>query len=169
LLPFTVLARAYVSCLPAPTDQISRNVCGFRLFVFLGYVLVWPFALQAFLLLMLDYLFYYLFSVPFCLLTGGCARYCKSVKVLKPWKNGPRLPHVDMMITMLGQSKRHGVIELTFSVVLMILVIPWMKYFVQANPWLYPLEERFIQQIATSLEDVGVDKVYDIVRQIISM
>merc|ERR1712232_1431474 len=94
LLPFTVLARAYVSCLPAPTDQISRNVCGFRLFVFLGYVLVWPFALQAFLLLMLDYLFYYLFSVPFCLLTGGCARYCKSVKVLKPWKNGPRLPHV---------------------------------------------------------------------------
>merc|ERR1712087_669675 len=102
-----------------------------------------------------DYFFYYLFSIPFCLLTCGYGRYRKSVEVIKPWTNGPGLPHTDMMITMLGQSRRHGVFELTLSVVIMILAIPWMKYFVQANPWLYPLEERFVQQIATSLEDVG--------------
>lgn len=168
LFPFTVLARITVSCLPVPTDQVRRNACTLRLFVLLGYALVWPFALQAFLLLMFDYFFYYLFSIPFCLLTCGYGRYRKSVEVIKPWTNGPGLPHTDMMITMLGQSKRHGVFELTLSVVIMVLAIPWMKYFVQANPWLYPLEERFVQQIATSLEDVGVDKVYEIAREIIS-
>jgi len=48
------------------------------------------------------------------------------------------------------------------------LVIPWMKYFVQANPWLYPLEERFVQQISTSLEDVGLEQVAQQAERIIT-
>ena len=39
----------------------------------------------------------------------------------------------------------------------MILVTPWLKYYLNANPLIYPLEERFIQQISTSLKDIGVD------------
>ena len=49
----------------------------------------------------------------------------------------------------------------------MILVTPWLKFYLNANPLIYPLEERFIQQISTSLKDIGVDVVHEKAREII--
>ena len=36
---------------------------------------------------------------------------------------------------------------------MMWLLMPWMKYFWNANPWVYDLDERYVQQISTTMKD----------------
>ena len=50
----------------------------------------------------------------------------------------------------------------------MFLLMPWLKWYINANPWVYPLKERYVQQISTSLSDCGVGPVLDAVRSVIS-
>jgi len=56
----------------------------------------------------------------------------------------------------------------------MILLMPWLKYFMNCNPWIYDLDERFVQQISTSMQDMaseeygGIPNVADTARKIIS-
>ena len=54
-----------------------------------------------------------------------------------------------------GQSLRNGLFEHAMSFASMVLVMPWLKYYINANPLVYPLRERFVQQISTSLSDIG--------------
>ena len=35
------------------------------------------------------------------------------------------------------------------------IAMPWMKYFWNVNPWVYDLDERFVQQISTSMKDMA--------------
>ena len=33
--------------------------------------------------------------------------------------------------------------------------MPWLKYFWNVNPWVYDLQERYVQQISTSMKDLA--------------
>lgn len=73
-----------------------------------------------------------------------------------------------MMVCSLGQVNRNGIFECSKCFMGTVLLMPWLKYFVNANPFVYPLQERFVQQISTSLDDCGLHKVHDTSRRIIS-
>eukprot|EP00971_Amphidinium_carterae_P084535 1673183-Amphidinium_carterae.1 len=50
----------------------------------------------------------------------------------------------------------------------MVVLIPWMKYYMATNSWIYNLEERFVQQISTSVADLPLEEVSLTSRRIIS-
>eukprot|EP00928_Gymnodinium_smaydae_P095835 TRINITY_DN8321_c0_g3_i1.p1 TRINITY_DN8321_c0_g3~~TRINITY_DN8321_c0_g3_i1.p1 ORF type:complete len:463 (+),score=34.97 TRINITY_DN8321_c0_g3_i1:93-1481(+) len=168
VFPLCVLAKVYISHLPTPTDYVPRNTCSFFLFASCGHLLLALAAPVVLASLIIDYLFYYLFSVPVCLLTCNLCQFRRSCAVIAPYKSGPGLRSTDVLVALLGQSYRHGLCELWVAFSLMILATPWMKYFIQANPWLYPLEERFVQQISTRNDDMSLDEISKAVHRIVS-
>ena len=93
--------------------------------------------------------------MPFCAFTGGWRRYAKRREVLRPYAGGPGIPPTDVLVTLLGQCNRHSFGNVLKCWLVMVLGVPWLKYFINANPLVYDLEERFVQQIATSLADCG--------------
>ena len=111
--------------------------------------------------LVLDYVFYYLFGGLFFLLfVRDVKQYRASQKVIAPYRGGTILVE-DIFVASMGQCLRNGTMEHALSFATMLTVMPWVKYYVNANPLIYPLEERFIQQISTSLKDIGVDVVHE--------
>jgi len=119
--------------------------------------------------LLLDYAMYYIFSVPFCLIRyRGFDNYYKSQKAIDPYRNGPATRVSDLIVASLGQTTRNGAIYCAYCFAGTCLLLPWIKYYINANPFIYPLEERFVQQISTSLKDCGLHKVVDTSRIIIS-
>jgi len=47
--------------------------------------------------------------------------------------------------------------------------MPWLKYYICANPWIYELEHRMVQQISTQMDDIGTpEEVAGEARTIIS-
>ena len=121
--------------------------------------------------LMVDYLFYWLFGITFCIFTS---RYCavwRSMKALNPYRNGPwiisHLP--DIYVALIGQTARQGIFEIAWSLSNMLLFIPWFKYYVTVNPWLQNLDHRFVSQITTSMSDIApAEHCASILQEIIS-
>jgi hypothetical protein len=60
------------------------------------------------------------------------------------------------MVCALGHTLRNGTLEFALSFTIMILAVPWLKYFVNANTFVYDLKERFVQQISTSMQDMPI-------------
>ena len=125
-------------------------------------IVVWfPACLLAHIALLLDTVFYYLFGFLFTCCTCRWGEYSESLKAIRVFRSGPsvwRHP-VDLFVAVLGQTNRQGVLEMTFCFANMLLVIPWLKWFVNANPWVYKLDIRFMNQISTSVKDVGLHNV----------
>ena len=121
--------------------------------------------------LMVDYLFYWLFGITFCIFTS---RYCavwRSMKALNPYRNGPwiisHLP--DIYVALTGQTARQGIFEIAWSLSNMLLFIPWFKYYVTVNPWLQNLDHRFVSQITTSMSDIApAEHCASILQEIVS-
>jgi len=170
MLPYYTLARLYAKTLPEPTDYVRRSTSGFIIVMeFFGRVLLLPAYYLRSACLLLDYAMYYIFSVPFCLIRyRGFDNYYKSQKVIDPYRHGPATRVSDLMVASLGQTTRNGAIYCAYCYAGTCLLLPWIKYYINANPFIYPLEERFVQQISTSLKDCGLHKVVDTSRVIIS-
>ena len=165
-LPYASLAHCYGSCLPVPTDHVRRGV-GFHASLLVARILLIPTFVLGLVSLVLDYVFYYLFGGLFFLLfVRDLKQYRASQKVIAPYRGGTILVE-DIFVASIGQALRNGTAEHAWSFTTMILVTPWLKYYLNANPLIYPLEERFIQQISTSLKDIGVDVVHEKAREII--
>lgn len=87
-LPAFVLLRSYVATLKPGTDKVRRSGRFWMSFV-LASLLFFPAGILAIVSLMVDYLFYWLFGITFCIFTS---RYCavwRSMKALNPYRNGP--------------------------------------------------------------------------------
>jgi len=168
-LPIAILARIYAAFLPTPTDKVKRAAPGFALFVLLSS----PFVLVVLVFVALsrasDGFFYYLFGVPYMLLSkDGWGRRKRSIATIRPYMGGPRIRILDVLVCALGHTLRNGFLEWCWCFAVMIIAIPWMKYWVNANTLVYDLSERYVQQISTSMTDCGVDSVQDSARRIIS-
>mmetsp|Transcript_21263 Transcript_21263/g.49324 ORF Transcript_21263/g.49324 Transcript_21263/m.49324 type:complete len:436 (-) Transcript_21263:396-1703(-) len=171
-LPMCILARCWGAFLKTPTDEVTSGRCGLFLLCF-PFVAVYMFlALFAFCL---DTFVYYLFSLPFFvlrLLFCGCChvRLCGSYSTLRPYSYGPFVfTHVtDLLVALVGQVLRHGVIESAWRCSVMVVVVPWLKYYIAVNPLIYNLDERFVTQISTSMQDMPTEDVSLTARRIIS-
>jgi hypothetical protein len=168
-VPWALLARCYVSFQPTPNEVVRRSTAGFPLYVALSAVLLAPgVPLWAFARL-LDRAMYFFFGFFFLVGTrGGWERRRRGLAAIAPYTNGPSIRFSDLCVCAMGQTARNGALEFASAFVVMVLAIPWLKYFVLCNPWAYDLSERFVQQISTSLADCGVAKVHEAARRIIS-
>ncbi|CAE7496948.1 unnamed protein product [Symbiodinium natans] len=166
--PVVVVTKCFGSSLPPKTESLtSRRSLS---------VLCLPFLVVYILLALIVYLsdctMYYIFGLPWFLgrsLTCQ-VRYQASWEVIRPHHSGPFvLFHLtDALVALVGQVQRHGVLEATGQLAFMIIIVPWCKYYINTNPLLYNLEERFVQQISTSLQDLPIDRVTLASRQLIS-
>ena len=172
VIPCSLVSLAAGISLPIPTDEMKRNTGSFILCAFAAHLLFLPAAALCFMSLLLDLFFYYLFGVIFTIFSGskGFKRYRESSAVIDPYRSGPSimLKTVDVFVCSIGQAVRNGALEHALSLTIMFLVIPWLKWYINANPWVYPLKERYVQQISTSLSDCGVGPVMDALRSVIS-
>ena len=143
------------------TDAVDRTTGGFRVMVALFWLLFLPAALVAFLSYLLDCVVYYLFGVLYCTLTFGWCRLARSFRALAPYRGGPGLlwHFTDVIVALTGQCIRNGLLESTWKMSVMWTVLPWLKYWINANPFVYDLSERFVQQITTSMQDMALEEV----------
>jgi hypothetical protein len=173
-----LIAHIYIATLPEPIDRVPRT-CGFYFWFSVAFIMAIPAILVIILNLLLDSIMYYLFSLPFCLFTWNWAAAFKGMERIRPFKGGPSilLKMPDIFVCVMGQSMRQGTIEVIYMVSMMWVLIPWLKYYVNCNPWIYELDYRMVQQISTGMQDLGekessdvlaVDEVADECRRIIS-
>lgn len=170
LLPWMILLRIYGHYMTQGADPCDRSKFGFKFWVlFFGHILfLFPRA-GMFALLMMDFAMYYVFSVPFSCCKASRAKQNKkaSHEAIDPFRKGPGWVWSDIFVCAIGQMNRNGLCEFMKTFTMMILVMPWLKYFVNANPWIYPLEIRYVQQISTTLEDCGLEQTLWAARRII--
>eukprot|EP00438_Fugacium_kawagutii_P031675 Skav232904 [mRNA] locus=scaffold1477:473880:474536:- [translate_table: standard] len=167
--PGLLLIRCYAATLKPGTEKVERTGMFWMSFLLFS-VLFLPTGLLAFVSLMLDYLFYWLFGITFCIFTCRFCAVWRSMKVLHPYRNGPwimlHLP--DVYVALIGQTARQGYFEAVWTLCMMWYVMPWLKYYMNANPWLQNLDHRFTTQISTSMSDVGAEQSVDMFRDIVS-
>lgn len=156
--PIVAMSRLYMKCQPYGTKTLNRSSCGFILTYFLCLIFAGPIILFVLMSYALDCAFYYVFSISYCICHCNLGQYCKSRAAIDPYRNGPSLLCcvTDIFVAMVGQGHRQGLIEMTYLLVNMFLVLPTMKYYVNCNPWIYDLTERYVQQITTSMDDMPV-------------
>jgi len=194
-LPPMAVARIYISVVPDNTERIHRSCCFYANFwLAIGISFVCPFAYAfglslifksvgyfglamicpvglIFINLTLDYMAYYFFSVLYCLFTWRWSKMYVSARKIDPYRNGPSVVrHIsDFFICIMGQCARASAGETTWMVCCMWLLIPWLKYYICCNPWIYDLDHRLCQQISTEMDDLGTpSEVADTCRGIIS-
>jgi len=174
MLAFTTLpmavVRMYMSVLPDGTHRVARSP-SFYTIVFFTLILALPALLLALLSFFLDSIAYYFFSVLFCACTCRWRKAMEGMRKVRPFNNGPNvLLHLpDMFVALVGQTSRQTVFETTYMVSCMFLLIPWLKYYINCNPWISDLGYRLCQQISTHMSDLkGPENVADTSRYIIS-
>jgi hypothetical protein len=162
---FPMLILMVVAVLPAwlygrsqlaPTDRLRRTPVFWAVFT-LSLVLFLPNLFLVLACLAVDYFIYYVFGLLFTACTWRWGRCWNAHRVLDPYRHGPSLllAAPDIFACVVGQSLRHGFLGTSWNVTLMCLVMPWAKYWWNANPWVYDLDERYVQQISTSMKDLA--------------
>mmetsp|Transcript_9503 Transcript_9503/g.30368 ORF Transcript_9503/g.30368 Transcript_9503/m.30368 type:complete len:440 (+) Transcript_9503:70-1389(+) len=169
-LPPALASRIYAACVATPSERVT----GRRRLVLLVLPLALPLLLIMLISLVLDFIAYYLISVPFFVCRCVCCpcrvKLCASYAALAPYRGGPYvlwyLP--DIFVALVGQTARQGVVESCGKLAFMSIYQPTIKYTISANPLIYNLEERFVQQISTTLNDVPLDQICATTKRIIS-
>ena len=112
----------------------------------------------------------------------GCPSLAKSREAIAPFRSGPSLLRyvwTDVYNCLAGQSLRHyrkgaccshtrGAFVIAWHFTVMIMIMPTVKYWMNANFWVYQLGLRYVQQISTSMADLGVPRCVKTAQKIIS-
>mmetsp|Transcript_68660 Transcript_68660/g.107380 ORF Transcript_68660/g.107380 Transcript_68660/m.107380 type:complete len:314 (+) Transcript_68660:52-993(+) len=149
------LCRVFMGIMPESIDRVQRNYIFYMTSVIICCTLFLPAILLATTSYVLDLLVFYLFSIPFCIVTLQWGQVFKNFEVIRPLKGGLSiLAHsTDIMMCIMGQSVPQGLFEITYMVSRMFVLLPWLKYYINCNPYIYVLDHRLVQQISTSMED----------------
>ena len=172
--PIMALCATYAHFLSTPKVNLNRDTLGWFLLKVLVAVLGSPFIVLGFLCYFWDCFWYYFWSVPLFLGRCCCAKGKVSLKdscaALEPYYGGPSVVcyMIDVLVALIGQVTRHGFLECTMKLAGLVMYVPWIKYYLNCNPWAYQLDERFIQQISTSLADMSLGSCAAALRRIIS-
>jgi len=169
-LPPMIIARAYIACFPDETEAVKRTRSFYVIFT-IALILSLPAIVLILVSLVLDYVMYYFFSILYCACTCRWAAACKSFEFIAPFRNGPSIVlHItDFFVAVMGQCARQRVGETLYMVSCMWMLMPWLKYYINCNPFIYDLGHRLCQQISTTMADVGTpQEVSETARGIIS-
>jgi len=160
-LPVLILLRLYLAKLPDLCDMPDRGSIGYRLFVALVILIGLPVIVVVLFSYFWDCIGYYIFGLLHMLATCGFGRYCKSCRAIDPWRNGPYIwCHMNDVVTaLMGQVSRQGILQSSKQMCGMWIMIPWLKYYLNVNPFIYDLSDRFVQQISTTWQDMTVDQL----------
>ena len=126
-------------------------VCGLPAWILVG------------LSLLYDMLTISIWGALYCAVTCRWAAVAASQEAIRPYKGGPALYNYipDAIRAVRGECQRQSYIGTMWSLVVMWLTAPYIKYHVNCNPWCYDLQSRFVQQISTSMQDVGTGQRVD--------
>lgn len=152
-VPTCVFLRLSMVCVPVPTDAL-RSILSFGSLLFLSQLLFVPVMLLTALSLLFDYALYSLFGLLWCTLTFRWLRWRRSMEALAPYRGGPSvwLHSMDFFTSLAGQLPRRGLFLILLELTSTCLVLPWLKYWFLANPFLYDLGERFVNQVGAPLQ-----------------
>ena len=168
ILPCVLGANWWAWAMPIPTDRPRRS------FPVWMHLLLGPLfglsVLLATVSLVYDQAGMLAFGAPFWV-CRGCPSMRKSLEALRPFRGGPRLLRYiwrDVGLCLAGQSLRHGrcanqgccshtrgAFLIAWHFTVMVLLVPTLKYWFNANFWVYELGTRFVQQISTRMDDLG--------------
>jgi len=165
-----LIACLYVYTLPQPLERVPRTYA-FYFFFLIAFIFAIPAICLIFLNLILDYTMYYFFSLWYCLVNCRWAQAKSGFEKIAPFRGGPsilaKIP--DVFVCVMGQASRQGLWETSYIVSTMWVLMPWLKYYICCNPYIYNLDSRMVQQISTGMKELGtVDKVATKCREIIS-
>lgn len=149
-LPAALYLRVVVALAPCPLVS-ARSLKHFQLVMVVSHIILLPFFVVALASLLLDYACYYFFGALWCTLTCSWSNWTLSQIVLEPYRGGPPLWQysVDYLVATMGQLTRRGALFMAAGHAWCVVVVPIDKYWVRANPFLYKLEHRFINQVCT--------------------
>jgi hypothetical protein len=111
------------------------------------------------------------FGTIYCLFDdGGWERYQRNLKIIEPYRNGPNLLFYfsDCIAVSAGMVYRRGFLEFVSSFALMLVINPWIKYWITANVYLGDIGTRFVTQVGESMDDMSLDEVVSSVKNYIS-
>lgn len=173
--PPLLVTRLYISAFPDGTERVIRGKV-FYVCCTLTLILAIPAVILIVTSYLLDFAAYYLFCIPYCIVTNGWDRRARGMEAIAPYRNGPsvvlHLP--DFFVCCMGQCMRQSSCETLYMVSCMWLLMPWLKYYINCNPYIYELDHRLCQQISTEMQDIGhpetnADDVARCAQKIISM
>mmetsp|Transcript_30910 Transcript_30910/g.81169 ORF Transcript_30910/g.81169 Transcript_30910/m.81169 type:complete len:568 (-) Transcript_30910:336-2039(-) len=157
-VPPMLVVRCTIASVPDGTERIRRTR-GFYAVFTLTFALSLPAMLLAFVSLILDYIVYYIFSILYMVCLWRWKQTCASFEKIRPYRNGPSiLLHLpDFFVCAMGQCSRQALGETLYMIACMWLLMPWLKYYMNCNPFVYDLDSRLCQQISTTMEDLGTE------------
>jgi hypothetical protein len=164
------IAKLYINTLPEPFDRVPRS-WGFYFWFSVALFFSVPAIIGICVNLILDSIVYYIFSLVYCAVTCQWSQAMAGLERIRPFRGGPsiffKMP--DIFLCVMGQAMRQGFWEVIYITSMMWVLMPWLKYYINCNPWIYNLDHRLVQQISTSLGDCGtVDEVAEECRHVIS-
>ncbi len=155
LLPNLLLSKVLSKTLSK--DPIPRN----PLYTGISVLLSIPLIVITCFSLCYDYFFYYLFSGIYWIFSGcKVTQYKRSRLVIDQFVHSNVL-NEDIYYTLVSKVHRQGVLECCLKFTSMILFIPFIKYYVIANPFISELGIRFITQSTEPIQNRSPDEVYE--------
>merc|ERR1719433_1254615 len=89
-LPPMLVVRAFIMTVPDGTERIKRT-CAFYVLFTLTLILAIPAGALALISLLLDYVMYYVFSVPYMVFLCRWKQTCEGFAKIAPYCNGPSI------------------------------------------------------------------------------
>ncbi|OQR90026.1 hypothetical protein THRCLA_22603 [Thraustotheca clavata] len=151
MLPIFIILRIYIAMLSSPKPRIDRG-CFFQLFSFILFLICFPLILLVFIYLFLTLIVITLpASIIYSFLSCNICNFCKNMTVLKESRKLGHWSWNDILVTIIGQINRQGVLKLLLHFPCVCIVVPILKYVFVVNPLLYKLSEKFTNQWTASI------------------
>lgn len=165
-LPAALLAVGYIralQCGGAKMEAIPRTP-SFHVVCTVVLVLMAPVGFLVLFSLLYDYATMSIWNMIYYIVVRGpregfnltASKIFEARKAINPYRGGPGiLTHLeDIVVAFMGHTVRHPFGQSTWMLCIMWLVMPYVKYHMNINPYTHDIKPRFVQQISASMEDV---------------
>ena len=165
IIPFTFMPLAlwaiYGQCLPKPTQVIKRN-CSFAMLKVATFVVALPALLILVIWPMIVFVLNFVLCLPYVVARCRFGVVASNFRTLWPWMSFGRWNWDGINAAMVGSVYRQGFCEYFSQFTHKLLAVPIIKWVMVANPWLYKLEEQYINQWTPKLDDDG-ESIEDVI------
>lgn len=93
----------------------------------------------------------FIFNILYVIFNNRFKQLKKSKEALQPYNNGPIINISDIIISIISQQYKNGLLEIYPKLILGFIINPIVKYCMIANPYLYDLTENYINQTTNEI------------------